>query len=338
MIYGNLLLVVSVTNIVWGFLSVIVFVATLLMTAVILIQDSKDTGLTSAFGGSGSSNALLGARLQRDLAKFTAYLAGILGFCLLVMSLITRSQMTQSIGELGAGGTTIPATAPTAEVPPFDPFPLDPLSGGSPGAPTGTARTRRPRPRSRPPPWGRRRSPPTPSPPPAGAVIPRTLPQLPRTLPQPTQPAPAPTTLPQLPRTLPSSHNPAPAPTNPAPAPTNTAPAPLPRTPPRAPRRSTQSSPAPKPRRRRIQLGWGRSRTFQPKDQLGSRRNRCSEHDRLRASHHEEWLRLSIEVKSVNNRTLKIAGKIAEEVSYLRTSSRTIGRSSSAGRSPSPPL
>jgi protein translocase SecG subunit len=94
----------------WGLLSVVVFIVGLLLTIIILVQDSKDSGLTGAFGGSGGS-ALMGARMQKDLAKITAALGVILAICLVSMGLITAKTTRDSIGAAGASDAP-----PTSEI------------------------------------------------------------------------------------------------------------------------------------------------------------------------------------------------------------------------------
>jgi len=130
----------------WGTLSLAAFLLGLLLILLILFQDSKDTGLTSAFGGGGSS-ALMGARMQKDLAKLTAIFAAALAICLVLMGRIGRFQTDESFGTVGAGGAP-PAAAPAVpEALPTDSspsgsapgLPLDPLSSPIIPAPGGDA-------------------------------------------------------------------------------------------------------------------------------------------------------------------------------------------------------
>jgi protein translocase SecG subunit len=107
----DLLVLAWLSGAIWGFLSVVVFLVSILLIFVILIQDSKDTGLTSAFGGAGGGNALLGARMQKELAKITAVMGIILAFSLGVMGFITANTANQSIGADSA-------LPPPAEAPP----------------------------------------------------------------------------------------------------------------------------------------------------------------------------------------------------------------------------
>src|SRR5437867_8655319 len=96
-------LLLSTYSVTWHVLSFVVFVVSVLMVGVILIQDSKDTGLTNAFGGGGSSNALLGARMQKDLAKFPAILGILLSVCLMIMGLLDANRGRKSLGTVNAG-------------------------------------------------------------------------------------------------------------------------------------------------------------------------------------------------------------------------------------------
>jgi len=113
----------STSGVIWGILSVVVFILVLLLTIIILVQDSKDSGLTSAFGGGGGS-ALMGARMQKDLAKITAVMGVILAICLISMGLITAHSTRDSKGSLGASGT--PTVGAGTETLPANP---DPLAG-----------------------------------------------------------------------------------------------------------------------------------------------------------------------------------------------------------------
>jgi protein translocase SecG subunit len=89
------------TDVTWYLISAVLFFVICLMIGLILIQDSKDTGLTSAFGG-GSSTALLGAKMQKELARFTAILGIVMAICLFSMGLITSKSTVQSVGATGA--------------------------------------------------------------------------------------------------------------------------------------------------------------------------------------------------------------------------------------------
>ncbi len=88
---------------IWYLLSVGVLFTSVALVGLILLQDSKDSGLTSAFGGGGSAS-LMGARMQKDLAKMTGVLGAVLAICLFIMGLI--------------GAKTSPSAAAVDAVPP----------------------------------------------------------------------------------------------------------------------------------------------------------------------------------------------------------------------------
>ena len=131
----------------WGTLSCAAFLIGLALILLILVQDSKDTGLTSAFGGGGSS-ALMGARMQKDLAKLTAIFAVALAICLVLMGRISRFQTDESYGTVTssdappAAALPVPGALPTDSSPsgtapglPLDPLstPIIPVPGGDAG-------------------------------------------------------------------------------------------------------------------------------------------------------------------------------------------------------------
>lgn len=137
---------------VWGFLSFVVFAVSVLLAVVILVQDSKETGLTSAFGGGGGGgSALLGARMQKDLAKITTILAILLAVCLMIMSLLTHGIRTSSYGAAppleAPSGAAEPGTAtggdlegtPSPAPPEEDSGDAAPSQGGSDSPPASSA-------------------------------------------------------------------------------------------------------------------------------------------------------------------------------------------------------
>jgi protein translocase SecG subunit len=121
----------------WSILSLVVFVVSVLMVGFILIQDSKDTGLTNAFGGGGTSNALLGARMQKDLAKLTAILAIILALCLTILGFLDANAGKRTLGAMN----TSPGTVNSGTVNPgtVNPGTVNPGTGDSGTGTSGTA-------------------------------------------------------------------------------------------------------------------------------------------------------------------------------------------------------
>ncbi len=94
----------------------------LVVSAVVLLQDSKGGGLGEAFGGTGQ--AAFGVD-NRGIAKFTGYLCAAL--VLLAVS-ITKMRSTESVIDLG-DGSAIPTSV--------DGAPVD--AGDANGAPAGDA-------------------------------------------------------------------------------------------------------------------------------------------------------------------------------------------------------
>jgi len=146
----------------WHFLGVIVVLLCLFLIAIILIQDSKGAGLTSAFGAGPGGESLLGARMQKDVARWTAITAGIFGVLVLVMGLMgTYIYRFGSAGDVGARTPAaaespveapgmlpsgVPPTVPPAVSPAVSPptvppqgGPLPPASKESPPPPVGGA-------------------------------------------------------------------------------------------------------------------------------------------------------------------------------------------------------
>ena len=111
---------------VWYLLSFVVFLTTLGLIGLILLQDSKDTGLTSAFGGGGNTS-LMGARMQKDLAKMTGVLAAVLAISLFTMGIISA--------KTSPSAAAVDAVPPPVNQPEPTPTPLggNPLDGMFPG-------------------------------------------------------------------------------------------------------------------------------------------------------------------------------------------------------------
>jgi len=81
----------------------------LLLSFIILIQDSKTMGLGASFGGGDSSDSLFGTSTADVIKKFTGYLAVIFLISCILLSLWTTSigrkrmakemQQTENVGE-----------------------------------------------------------------------------------------------------------------------------------------------------------------------------------------------------------------------------------------------
>lgn len=94
-----------------GLLEVLLVPVCLILIAVVLVQDSKDGGLASAFGGGGGGQ-LLGARGQRELARLTSVLAVIFIVFVLVVGVIHNAMKEKG----GMGGEEKTAGAPAEPV------------------------------------------------------------------------------------------------------------------------------------------------------------------------------------------------------------------------------
>lgn len=90
-----------------GALYFLVVIVALVLIGIILIQDSKAGGLTSAFGG-GGGDSLLGATGQKQISKVTAYISVVFfGLCILI-GVLDVNKGTQTL----AGEDDAQLTAP----------------------------------------------------------------------------------------------------------------------------------------------------------------------------------------------------------------------------------
>jgi protein translocase SecG subunit len=128
----------------WHFLGVIVVLLCVFLTAIILMQDSKGAGLTSAFGAGPGGESLLGARMQKDVARWTAITAGIFGVLVLIMGLL--GTYIYRYGTVGAAGVKSPPAAESPAPGPESGLPGGPLPGLTPENPP--AKTEVPQPPS----------------------------------------------------------------------------------------------------------------------------------------------------------------------------------------------
>jgi preprotein translocase subunit SecG len=96
----------------WHVLGVLLVLISLVLIVVILMQDSKGAGLTSAFGAGPGGESLLGARMQRDVARYTAYLTLIFTAIVIAMGLIGNHIVR--FGSVGAAGAQSSREAPAS--------------------------------------------------------------------------------------------------------------------------------------------------------------------------------------------------------------------------------
>ncbi len=97
----------------WGLLAFGLVLICLLLITIILIQDPKGGGLTSAFGAGPGGDSLLGARAQRDVTVWTSWLT--LAFLVISFVLVLFDpDKRESAGDIGAGADTTELMAPPA--------------------------------------------------------------------------------------------------------------------------------------------------------------------------------------------------------------------------------
>jgi len=81
------------------FLIAVLLLLSFLLTAVILVQESKSLGFGASFGGSDSSDSLFGASTPQVLKVFTGYLATAFILLCIVLSFWTTSRVRSSISS-----------------------------------------------------------------------------------------------------------------------------------------------------------------------------------------------------------------------------------------------
>lgn len=97
-------LAVTKLGVLWGFLAFLLGFISLALILIILIQDPKGGGLSSAFGGGPGGESLLGAQAQKDVTRFTGILSCAFVIVLLAMVLIdNHALIKESVGGFGAG-------------------------------------------------------------------------------------------------------------------------------------------------------------------------------------------------------------------------------------------
>ncbi len=97
-------------GLIWNVLGFFLLVVSVMLIAIILVQDSKGAGLTSAFGAGPGGESLLGARMQKDVARYTAWIAGIFSVIVLAMGLLGNYEREHS-SAAATGASTAPADA-----------------------------------------------------------------------------------------------------------------------------------------------------------------------------------------------------------------------------------
>lgn len=148
-------LLVSTLGVVWGLLAAALVFVCILLVMVILLQDPKGGGLSSAFGAGPGGESVFGAQAQRGVTRFTGILTTIFMVLVTLLVIIDNGWLKRtSAGYDGSGGAeTPPATAPADGTTPTTPLdagstdvdgtsPLFPPAGtGSGTPPTGETPT-----------------------------------------------------------------------------------------------------------------------------------------------------------------------------------------------------
>jgi preprotein translocase subunit SecG len=104
-----------------GLLTVVFFITCITLIIVVLMQEPKGGGLSSAFGGSGLDTAF-GASIGRKMSSFTIYLAVFFLILTVVLAILGMSgtgtisgSMMEGMGEKKAPGATGGQPAPKKE-------------------------------------------------------------------------------------------------------------------------------------------------------------------------------------------------------------------------------
>jgi len=115
-----------------GFLTVVYFIACAILIIIVLMQEPKGGGLSSAFGGSGLDTAF-GASIGRKMSSFTVYLAVFFMVLTIVLAVLTRTVAESGTVE-GVEQPVTPA-APAGEQPGKSAKPQTPPDKKVPQAP-----------------------------------------------------------------------------------------------------------------------------------------------------------------------------------------------------------
>lgn len=136
-----------------GFLTVVYFITCAILIIVVLMQEPKGGGLSSAFGGSGLDTAF-GASIGRKMSSFTVYLAVFFMVLTIVLAVLARTyaesgtveDMEQPAAPTAPAGE-MPGGGAAPQTPPAEKAPQSPKAGagagktapkaGSPAKPAG---------------------------------------------------------------------------------------------------------------------------------------------------------------------------------------------------------
>jgi preprotein translocase subunit SecG len=104
-------LALGLLNVFWGLLAFLLVFLCLFLIAIILIQDPKGGGLSSAFGAGPGGDSILGAQAQKGVTRVTSVLFCILVAVTLAMVLIDNIWLSQA-----SSGTALPPSQEASAV------------------------------------------------------------------------------------------------------------------------------------------------------------------------------------------------------------------------------
>ena len=91
-------------GVIWGILATALIITSLLLIAIILIQDPKGGGLTSAFGAGPGGDSIIGAQAQKGVTLWTCYFT-IAFIAMVFLMFIFDPDKGSSAGDIGASTT-----------------------------------------------------------------------------------------------------------------------------------------------------------------------------------------------------------------------------------------
>jgi preprotein translocase subunit SecG len=97
-----------------GFLTLVYFITCIVLIIVVLMQEPKGGGLSSAFGGAGMDTAF-GASIGRKMSSFTVYLAIFFLILTIGLAILSKSSGTSTGGSIMDGVQGPPPVQPVGQ-------------------------------------------------------------------------------------------------------------------------------------------------------------------------------------------------------------------------------
>lgn len=97
--------------------AIIHIVACVLLIALVLLQDPKNSGSSAVFGGTGTNNVIGATGAATLLQKMTTWSAIIFGICCLLLALLTKQNMGSVFESAPAPVTSSAPVAPPSQAP-----------------------------------------------------------------------------------------------------------------------------------------------------------------------------------------------------------------------------